>query len=141
MWLQSYCENSHYWAGVNQMWILNNYKDCYIQSRSLSHEVTLKDLTLLYLYSTLIYSKLKDRLNENSTSNKTLSYSDIIKLFYFQIDNVIIMFSGRVFFTDWAFVWVLTVPLFSPTCFFIHMKKIFIEALLQKQTEAPPILI
>ena len=48
--IQSYCDNSCSWGGVNQMWILKNCKDLleYIKSRSLSSCNSIKNIWLLY---------------------------------------------------------------------------------------------
>jgi hypothetical protein len=64
--LQSYCNTSYSRSGVNQMWILKNYKDMleYIQSRSLSSCNITKKFDFSTLYTTIPHSKLKDKLRE-----------------------------------------------------------------------------
>ena len=53
-------------GGVNQMWILNNFKDLleYIQSRSISSCNIIKTFDFSTLYTTIPHSKLKDKLRE-----------------------------------------------------------------------------
>ena len=64
--LQSYCDNSYSRGGVNQMWILKNYKGLleYIQSSSLSSCNSIKTFDFSTSYTTIPHSKLKDKLRE-----------------------------------------------------------------------------
>jgi len=64
--LQSYCDTSYSWGGVNQMSVLKNSKDMleYIQPRSLSACNCIKTFDYSTLYTTIPHSKLKDRLRE-----------------------------------------------------------------------------
>ena len=104
------------------MWILKNSKDFveHIQSRSLISYNNIKTFDLSTVYTTISHSKLKGRYKEfvqlcfikkigqrrykylvieRNTSDfvKTLSESDIIKMLTFLIDNIFIIFGGRVF--------------------------------------------
>ena len=126
------------------MWILKNSKDLleYIQSRSLSSYNSTKTFDFSTFYTTIPHSKLKDRLRElvqlcfmkkngqrrykylilfyfarkNSDSTKRFSETDIIYILEFVIDNIFVIFGGRVF--QQTFLWVQSVLLFSPTCSF-----------------------
>ena len=64
--LQSYCDTSYSRGGVNQMWILKNSRDLleHIQSRSLSTCNNIKSVDFSTLYTTILHSKLKDRLRK-----------------------------------------------------------------------------
>jgi hypothetical protein len=64
--LQSYCATSYSKGGVNQMWILknSNYLLEYIQSRFLSSCDSIKTFHLSTLYTTILHSKLNDKLRE-----------------------------------------------------------------------------
>jgi hypothetical protein len=134
---------------VNQMWILKNSKDLleYIQSRSLSSYNSTKTFDFSTFYTTIPHSKLKDRLRElvqlcfmkkngqrrykylilfyfarkNSDSTKRFSETDIIYILEFVIDNIFVIFGGRVF--QQTFLWVQSVLLFSPTCSFNRLKE------------------
>ena len=126
-WLQSYCDTSYSSGGVNQMWILKNSKDLleYIQSRSLSSCNSIKTFDFSTLYTTIPHSKLKDKLRElvqlcfmkkngqrrykylvlgrdksyfvKHHSDSTKQFSDIFNMLEFLIDNIFVMFGGRVF--------------------------------------------
>jgi hypothetical protein len=125
--LQSYCDTSYSRGGVNQMWILQNSKDLleYIQSRSLT-TIVLKRFDFSTFYTTIRHSKL-DKLRElvqlcsikkngqrrytylvvgedrsyfvkkHSDSTKKFSETDIINILEFLIDNIFVIFGGRVF--------------------------------------------
>ena len=127
--LQSYCDTSYSRGGVNQMWILKNSKDLleYIQSRSPSSCNSIKTFDFSTFYTTIPYSKLKDKLRElvqlcfinkngqhrykylvlgrdrssfvkqHSDSTKKFSETDIFNMLEFLIDNIFAMFGGRVF--------------------------------------------
>ena len=99
----------------------------YIQSRSLSSSNSIKTFDLSTLYTTIPHSKLKDKLRQlvqlcfiekngqsrykylvigrdrsyfvkhHSDSTKTFSETDIISMVEFLIDNIFVMFGGRVF--------------------------------------------
>ena len=64
--LQSYCDTSYSSGGVNQMWILQTFKDMleFIQSRSLSSCNTIKTFDFSTLYATFPHSNLKGKLRE-----------------------------------------------------------------------------
>jgi len=64
--LQSHCDTSDSRGGMNQMWILKNSTNLfeYIQSRSLCSGNSIKTFDFSTLYTTIPYSKLKDRLRE-----------------------------------------------------------------------------
>ena len=133
------------------MLILKNSKDMleYIQSRSLSFCNSIKTFDFSTLYTTILHSKLKDRLGElvqrcfikkigqrrckyrvlgrdrsycvnkyTLDSTKTFSETDIINMLELLIDNIFVIFDGRVF-EQSACIWVQPVLLFSPTCSFI----------------------
>ena len=63
-WLQRYCDTSYSRSSVNQMRILKNSKDLYIQSRPLSTYNSIKTFVFSTLYTTIPYSKLKDGIRE-----------------------------------------------------------------------------
>jgi hypothetical protein len=99
----------------------------YIQSRSLSSCNSIKTFVFSTLYTTIPHSKLKDKLRElvqlcfmtkngqrrykylvlgrdrsyfvkhHSDSNKKFSETDIFNMLEFLIDNIFVMFGGRVF--------------------------------------------
>jgi hypothetical protein len=99
----------------------------YIQSRSISSCNSIKTFDFSTLYTTIPHSKLQDRLKElvqqffmkkncqcrnkylvlgrdrsyfvsnHSDSTKKLSETDIINMLEFLIDNIIVIFGGRVF--------------------------------------------
>ena len=111
------------------MWILKNSKDLleYIQSRSLSYCNSIRTFDFSTLYTTIPFSKLKDRLRKltsvfhkkkngqrrykylvlgrdrsysvrnHSDSTKKFSETDIINMLEFLIDNIFVRFGGRVF--------------------------------------------
>jgi hypothetical protein len=58
---------------------------------------------------------------KHSNSTKKFSETDIINLLEFLIDNIFVIFGGRVF--QLAYLWVQNVLLFSPTCSFIRMRQ------------------
>ena len=64
--LKSYCHTIYLKGGVNQMWILKNSKDLleYIQSRPLYSCNSIKTFDFSTLWTTILHSKLKDRLRE-----------------------------------------------------------------------------
>jgi hypothetical protein len=64
--LQSYCDTSYSRGGVNQMWILKNSKDLleYIQYRPLSSCNSINTFYFSTLYTTILHSKLEDKLRE-----------------------------------------------------------------------------
>ena len=127
--LQSYCDTTFSRGGVNQMRILKNSKDLleYIQSRFLSSRNNIKTFNFSTLYTTILHSKLKDKLRElvqlcfikkygqrrykyivlvrgksdfvtsHSDSTKKFSETDIISILEFLIDNIFVIFGGRVF--------------------------------------------
>ena len=102
----------------------------YIQSRSLSSCNSIKTYDFSTLYTTIPHSKLKEKLKElvqlcfvkkngvrrykylvlgrdkayfvktHSDSNKKFSEDDIIRMLEFFIDNIFVVFGGRVFSTD-----------------------------------------
>ena len=118
----------------------------YIQSRSLSSCYSIKTVDLSTLYSTIPHSKLKDKLRElvqlcfikrngqrrykylvlgrdrsyivrhHSDSTKKFSETDIFNMLEFLIDNIFVMFGGRFFNRQSAYLWVQTscrlIPLF-----------------------------
>ena len=59
----------------------------------------------------------------HSDSTKKFSESDIISMLEFLIDSIFVIFGGRVFNRQSAYLWVQTVLLFSPTCSFIRMRQ------------------
>ena len=60
----------------------------------------------------------------HSESTKKFSETDIINMLKFLIDNVFVMFGGRIFQQTVGIpVWIQTVLLFSMTCSFIHMRQ------------------
>jgi hypothetical protein len=99
----------------------------YIQSRSLSSCNSIKTFVFSTLYTTIPHSKLKDKLRElvqlcfmtkngqrrykylvlgrdrsyfvkhHSDSNKKFSETDTFNMLEFLIDNIFVMFGGRVF--------------------------------------------
>jgi hypothetical protein len=126
--VQSYCDTSYSRGGVNQMWILKNSKDLleYIQSRSLSSCNSIKTFNFSTLYTTIPHSKLKDKLRElvqlcfiKKNDQRRYKYIVLVKrqilfcktpLWFYQkvifnmleflIDNIFVIFGGRVFSTD-----------------------------------------
>jgi hypothetical protein len=122
----------------------------YIQSKSLSSCNSIKTFYFSTLYTTIPHSKPKDKLRElvqlcfikkngqcrctylvlgrdisyfvkhHSDSTKQFPETDIFNILEFLIDNIYVIFDGRVFQQT---VCVPTVLLFSPTCSFIHMRQ------------------
>ena len=134
------------------MWILKNSKDLlqYIQYRSLSACNSIKTFDFSTLYSTIPDSKLKYRLKglvqlcfkkmngqrrykylvlgkdrsyfvkkKHSDFTKMFFETDIINMLAFLIDNIFVMFFNR----QSAYLWIQTVPIFSPMCSFIRMSQ------------------
>jgi hypothetical protein len=137
--LHGYCDTSYSSGCVNQMLILKNSKDLleYIQSRSLSACNSIKTFDFSTLYTTIPHSKLNDKSREcfiikngqqipcaRKEQILFCKNTDIINMLEFLIDNIFFIFGGRVL-TDsqWVWVWVQTVLLFSPTCSIIHMRQ------------------
>ena len=152
--LQSYGDTSYSRGSVIQMWILKKSKDLleYIQSRFLCCCNIIKTFDFSTLYTAIPHSKLKVKLRElvqlcfikkngqrrykylvrdisyfvkhHSDSTKKFSEIDIFNMLEFLIDNIFVMFGGRVLQqtvgipmgTNCA------VLLFSPTCSFIRMR-------------------
>jgi hypothetical protein len=101
------------------MWILKNSKDLleYIQSRSLSPCNSIKTFDFSTLYTTIPHSKLTDKLRElvqlcciKQNGQRRYKYlvlgkdrfyfvtgTDIFNVLEFLIDNIFVMFGGRVF--------------------------------------------
>jgi len=108
------------------MWIMKNSKYLfeYIQSRSLSSCNSIKTFDFSTVYTTISHSKLKNKLRElvqlcfikkngqgrykylvlgrdryyfDSDSTKKFSQTDILNILEFLIDNIFVMFGGRVF--------------------------------------------
>ena len=96
--LQSYCDTSYSRGGVNQMWILKSSKDFleYIQSRSLSSCNIIKIFDLSTLYTTIPHSNLKNKLRE-LVQLCFIKKNDIFNRLQFLIENIFVMFGGRVF--------------------------------------------
>ena len=125
--LQNYCDTSYSRGGVNQMWILKNSKDLLEHIQSLSSCNSIKTFDFSTLYTTIPHSKLNDKLREfvqlcfikkngkrsykylvlgrdrscfvkhHSDSTKKFSETDICNILEFLIDNIFVMFGGRVF--------------------------------------------
>jgi hypothetical protein len=72
----------------------------------------------------------KKQKNTHSDSTKKFSETDIINMLEFLIDNIFVIFGGRVF--QQTCLWVLTVLLFLPTCSFISMRQTSYRGLLKK---------
>jgi hypothetical protein len=66
----------------------------------------------------------------HSNSTKKFSETDIFNMLEFLIDNIFVMFGGRVF-QQSAYLWVPTV-LFPPTCSFIRMRQTSYMGLFKK---------
>jgi hypothetical protein len=64
--IQSYCDTSYSWDGVNQMWFWRTLKICkeYIEPSSLSSCNIIKTFDYSTLYTTISHSKLKNKLRE-----------------------------------------------------------------------------
>ena len=62
--------------------------------------------------------------SDHSDSKNKYSEDDIIKMLEFLVDNIFVVFAGKVFHRQSAFQWVRIVPRFSPTSFCIHTKRI-----------------
>ena len=142
--LQSYCDTSYSRGGVNQMWNLKNSKDLlnYIHTaRSLSSCNSINTFDFFTFYTTIPHSKLKDRLTQlvqpcfikmnGQLRNKYLvlrrdkSYFVIIKTTLippkYSLNLLPSKCSSFGLTTYLLYLWIQTVPLFSPTCFFIGM--------------------
>ena len=126
----------------------------HLKSPTFNHVTSIKSFDFSTLYTTIPHQKLKDRLTSiirsafifkngnhryklvlgheetyfvkapHDSKNK-YSEDDIIKIFEFLVDNIFVFFlpeksSSR----QSAFQWVLMMPLFSPTYFCIHTKRI-----------------
>ena len=96
------------------MWILKKYKELleHLKSPTFNHVTSIKSFDLYTLYSTIPHQKLKDRLTsiirnafifktyfvkEHSDSKNKYSDDDIIKMLEFLIDNIFVVFAGKVF--------------------------------------------
>jgi hypothetical protein len=125
----------------------------YIQSRSHSSCNIIKTFDFSTFYTTIHHSKLKDKLRElvqlcfikkngqrrykyfvlgrgrsyfvkdHSDYTKKFSETDIFNMFEFLIDNIFVIFGGRFFNRQSAYLWVQIVLLLSPPCFFIRMRQ------------------
>jgi hypothetical protein len=80
------------------MWILKNSKDLleYIQSRSLSSCNSIKIFDLSTLYTTIPHFKLNNKLRE-LVQLCFIKKNDIFNRLQFLIDNIFVMFGGRLF--------------------------------------------
>ena len=80
------------------MWILKSSKDFleYIQSRSLSSCNIIKIFDLSTLYTTIPHSNLKNKLRE-LVQLCFIKKNDIFNRLQFLIENIFVMFGGRVF--------------------------------------------
>ena len=122
--LQKYCETAYSRSGVNQKWILKNSKELleHLKSPNFNNITSIKSFDFSTLYTTIPHDKLKSRLasiirnsfmfkignrrykylvlgHEESYSDSKHEYSedDIIKMLEFLIDNIFVVFAGKVF--------------------------------------------
>jgi hypothetical protein len=76
---------------------------------------------------------VKKKQKKHSNSTKKFSEIDIINMLEFLIDNIFVIFGGRVFpNSQLAYQWVQTLLLFSPICSFIRMRKTSYKAFSRK---------
>ena len=122
--LQKYCETAYSRSGMNQLWILKNSKELleHLKSPTFNHETSIQSFDFSTLYTTIPHQKLKDRLTsiifkngnrrykylvlghegtyfvkEHSDSKNKYSEDDIIKMLEFLVDNIFVVFAGKVF--------------------------------------------
>ena len=158
--LQEYCETAYSRSGINQMWILKNSKELleHLKSPTLNHETSIKSFDFSTLYTTIPHQKSKDRLTSivrnafifkngnrrykylvlgHEETYFVKEYSDsknkyIINMLDFLVDNMFVIFAGKIF-KQSAFQWVRIVPLFSPTSFCNHTKRISYSLCYQRE--------
>ena len=122
--LQKYCETAYLRSGVNQMWILKNSKELleHLQSPNFNHITSIRSFDFSTLYTTIPHQKLKSRIatiirnsfiHKNGIrsrrtifcqgtlilENKYILYTedDIINMLEFLVDNIFVVFGGKVF--------------------------------------------
>ena len=126
----------------------------YLKYPSLNHVTSIKSIDFSTLYTTIPHLKLKDRLTsiiqnafifkdgnlrykylvlgheetyfekEHSDSKNKYSEDYIVKMLECQVDNIFVVLPEKSSSRKSAFQWVRNVPLFSPTSFCIHTKRI-----------------
>ena len=125
--LQKYWETAYSRSGVNQMWILKNSKELLDHLKPFNLITHIKSFDFSTLYTIIPHQKLKSRLatiirnsflhkngnrrykylvlgcegpyfvKEHSNSNKKYTEEDIIKMLEFLVDNICVVFEGKVF--------------------------------------------
>ena len=126
----------------------------HLKSPAFNRVTSIKSLDFSTLYTTIPNQKLNERLtsiirntfifkngnrrykylvlghaetyvvNEHSDSKSKYSEDDIIKMLEFLVDNIFVVLPEKSSSRQSAFQWVRIVPLFSPTSFCIHTKRI-----------------
>ena len=126
----------------------------HLKSPTFNRVTSIKSFDFSTLYTTIPHQKLKDRLTsiirnafifnngnrrykylvlgheetyfvkEHSDSKSKYSEDDIIKMLEFLVDNISWFLPEKSSSRQSAFQWVRIVPLFSPTSFCIHTKRI-----------------
>ena len=126
----------------------------HLKSPAFNHVTSIKSFDFSTLYTTIPHQKLKERLTsiirnafifkngnrrykylvlgheetyfvkEHSDSKNKYSEDDIIKMLEFLVDNIFVVLPEKSSSRQSAFQWVRIVPLFSPTSFCIHTKRI-----------------
>ena len=123
--LQKYCETSYSRRGVNQVWILKNSKELleHLQSSNFNHITSIKSFDFSILYTTIPHKRLATIIQnsfiykngnrrykflvlgregpyfvkEQSDSKNKYTEDDIINMLEFLVDNIFVVFGGKVF--------------------------------------------
>ena len=123
--LQKCSDTAYARSGINQMWILKNYKELLENLKALSlHSVnSIKSFDFSTLYTTIPYNKLKAIVNQcffHKNGNRRFQYvvigykdtyfvrdhsnapqkytdADVIKMLEYLIDSIFVEFGGRIF--------------------------------------------
>ena len=106
--LQKYCETAYSRSGVNQIWILKNSKELldHLKSQNFNLITNIKSFDFSTLFTLQWNQRYKYLVlgregpyfvKEHSDSKNKYNEDDIIKMLEFLVDNIFVVFAGKVF--------------------------------------------